>query len=174
MQALGRSGATLLRPAAMGGRPLHASAPAFGRTPMIQFKYGNNKGGAAPAAAADKAPKPAKAPAAPKATAQKITWSDQPVSPAMVAFAAEAVASKVANPACYMDRSVDVTHTLALLGKKQQTSPGLSLTDVVLKSAGSALAKLPAANAVYVGEGVTQELGVVNVAVAVRGDSGVR
>ena len=44
----------------------------------------------------------------------------------------------------------------------------------MLKSAGSALTKLPAANALYVADGVTQELGAANVGVAVRTAEGVR
>lgn len=147
------------------------------RPPMIQFKYGHNKGAAKAAAAAEKKqPKVEKAPAAaPKAAgaAKGPSYTDIPIPPERLAFAHEALTYKNAVVHTYMDIKVDVSAVVPLVETMQVQTPGLSMTDVVLRCAALALEEVPAANAVHVGGGIIQQMASPDVAAVTRGDDGV-
>lgn len=162
-------------------RTVHTTAVAW-RTqpPMIQFKYGNNKGAAKKAPAVEKKQPGAKqaenAPAAaPKASgaAKSPRCTDMPISSQRLAFAQEALAYKNAVVHTYMDIKVDVTAVVPLVETLRARVPGLSMTDVVLRCAALALDEVPAANALHVGGGEFQQIGSPDVAVVTRGDDGV-
>lgn len=158
-------------------RTIHTTAVAW-RTqpPMIRFKYGHNKEAAKKAPAVEKKQPAAEKPAAaPKASgaAKGPSYTDVPISPERLAFAQEALAYKNAVVHTYMDIKVDVSAVVPLLDTMQAQTPGLSMTDVVLRCAALALAEVPAANAVHVGGGVVQQMANPDVAMVTRGDDGV-
>ena len=156
-------------------RPLHATA-AQHRTqpPMIAFRYGHNKGGAAAAAApAAKAEKPKKAKAASKPATAGPSFEDTPIAGDLLQFGHDVMAYKNATPHTYLDTQVDVTSLLELVGELQAQDPEVCMTDVVLRAAGVALGKVPEANVAHTGNGVLQDLPAADIALVTRGETGV-
>ena len=159
-------------------RGLHTTA-VLNRTrpPMIQFKYGHNKGATKKVAPAAEKKQPTAKKAPPAAPAPKASkgpsYTDIPIGPERLAFAREVLAYKNAVVHTYMDIKVDVTAVVPLVETMQEQTPGLSMTDVVLRCAALALEEVPAANAVHVGGGVIQQMPSPDVAAVTRGDDGV-
>jgi hypothetical protein len=78
-----------------------------------------------------------------------------------------------AVPHVYLDADVEVTEALALLGELKSDGGAVTLTDMVLRATGRALAQLPEANAHYAGEGATAPLPSAAVALVTRSGDGV-